>query len=320
MESTEALPPPRTYEVLFFKRKNKVHKSKGVSKVDGRLVTHDGFVKLYDGDTTKQPIHASKNAEIANSDFQVDDQVSLGHYSVEIVAVVTGIRATVTKVAAAKQLPAATSALPRKPLLTMNGIPPVKKQKTLITKTAPSGWQLNRRPPAQPKTAAVVDVSDDKDEKKDVKPQHSTNTLLKRQLALTKNRSTPSTLLSGRERKIMAPPSSSATTNTPTSTPLIQSLPGAIGTLTLPQSIRTIMRPHQQTGVVYLWNCLTGSSPHLKRIAKQAGLKTIPKGAILADSMGMGTLHNISHVCRFSPQICLSLSPYIFQCIAWRSF
>ena len=293
MASKEA----RTYEVLYFKRKNKVHKSKGVSKVDGRLVTHDGFVQLYEGDTTKQPIHTSKNADIANSDFQVDDHISLGQYSVEIVAVVSrGTGATVTtKVAAAKQLPAATSTLPRRALLTMNGIPPVKKQKTLITKTAPSGWQLNRRPPAQPKTAAVIDFSDDKEDTRDVKPQHRTATLPKR--PLTKNSSTRNTLLSGHERKHpMAPPPPSATTLPPTSTPLIPSLPGAIGTLTLPQSIRTVMRPHQQTGVVYLWNCLTGSSPHLKRIAKQAGLEIIPKGAILADSMGMGTLHMLAHV------------------------
>lgn len=305
MESKEKPPPPpRTYEVLFFKRKNKVHKSKGVSKVDGLLVTNDGFVNLYEGDnTTKHPIHVSKNAEIANAGFHVDDQLSLGQYSVEIVAVVNTGAAAVNKVAAEKQLPAATSALPRKAFSTINRLPTEKKQKTIITTTPTSGWQFNRRPPAQPRTAAVVESSDDRDKTRDVMPQHSPATLPKLPLAPTKNFSTRSTLLSGHKRKLKIPPLPAATTDLhPKSTKLMPFLPGAIGTLTLPQSIRTVMRPHQQSGVVYLWNCLTGASPHLKRIAEQAGLETTPKGAILADSMGMGTLRMFAR-CFHSAQI-----------------
>jgi hypothetical protein len=157
MESKKA-PPRCTYEVLFFKRKNKVHKSKGVSKVDGLLlVTHDGFVNLYEGDNiTKQPIHASKNVDIANSDFQVDQQLSLGQYSVEIVALVNKDTEAAINVAAAKQRPTAKSALPRKALSTINRLPQEKKQKSLSAKTEASGWQRNRRPPAQPKAAVVI--------------------------------------------------------------------------------------------------------------------------------------------------------------------
>ena len=65
------------------------------------------------------------------------------------------------------------------------------------------------------------------------------------------------------------------------------SFPGAIGTIIAPASIRGILRPHQREGVTFLWNCLTGASPDLQRVAEESGAGlAASKGAILADEMG----------------------------------
>ena len=73
------------------------------------------------------------------------------------------------------------------------------------------------------------------------------------------------------------------------------SFPGAIGKITLPASIQNVLRPHQKEGITFLWNCLTGTSPALKRLAKETSKEDDEdakfNGAILADEMGACTLH-----------------------------
>ena len=110
--------------------------------------------------------------------------------------------------------------------------------------------------------------------------------------------------------------------------------PGAFGTIQVPHSITQILRPHQVEGIVFLWNCLTGSSPSFQQVYRSQMLKSkedvnagllideqehlgrksgeneerlhlsrisytckekFPRGAILADEMGLGkTLMTIS--------------------------
>lgn len=82
---------------------------------------------------------------------------------------------------------------------------------------------------------------------------------------------------------------------------------GAIGYLHAPGSIKAILRPHQQRGVVFLWNCLTGGCPKLRKLVLdkttkegiEGGSKEIDYcGAILADEMGLGkTLMTITTIC-----------------------
>jgi len=68
----------------------------------------------------------------------------------------------------------------------------------------------------------------------------------------------------------------------------------AIGDLTVPNSITRIMQNHQETGISFLWNCLTGASPALQKLSQQARQEnnisnnTMFQGAILADEMGLG--------------------------------
>lgn len=85
-------------------------------------------------------------------------------------------------------------------------------------------------------------------------------------------------------------------------------LPGAIGNPVVPASIRTVLRPHQIDGVVFIWNCLTGNgdvsiySPHIHNRPDTSD-RTVPpknsspKGCILCDEMGLGkTLMTIATI------------------------
>ena len=282
----ESAAPPYEYEVLYFKRKNKVHNSKGVSKVDGRLVVKDGFVKLYEGsagnnDTKQQqPIHSLRNADIAKRVFQEDEEVTLGQYSVEIVS---AMHLHVAKESTEK--PGATSMFVQKSMSNIRARPVTKPNVLTSRKPATHGWLQNRRPPAQPKPAGKQTPALDHDnDTKEGAPQVPLPLSDRKDVVLPAPKRT---LLSGQKRKLAALPAPASATD-PLRSQLATPLVGAIGTLILPPSLRAIMRPHQLSGVIYLWNCLTGASPNLRRIAEQAGVDRTPRGAILADSMGMG--------------------------------
>lgn len=87
--------------------------------------------------------------------------------------------------------------------------------------------------------------------------------------------------------------------------------PGAIGTIPVPMSIKQILKPHQITGVAFLWNALTGACPKLQREITHANddnttnddnndnaiTSNEKRGAILADEMGLGkTLMTITTI------------------------
>jgi SNF2 family DNA or RNA helicase len=86
---------------------------------------------------------------------------------------------------------------------------------------------------------------------------------------------------------------------------------GAIGNIHVPMSIKQILKPHQISGVVFLWNTITGSCPKLRKVlddAKRSNTNednydttlqsnTNRRGAILADEMGLGkTLMTITTI------------------------
>ena len=84
----------RDYMVLYYKRKNKVHKSKGVSKMDGILsISSFGSVSSKvtlhamgeEGTTIKGAVVTTKNdKDLAQQSFTPDDLFALGPYEVEI--------------------------------------------------------------------------------------------------------------------------------------------------------------------------------------------------------------------------------------------
>lgn len=281
-----------TYEVLYFKRKNKVHKSKGVSKMDGRLVldTKKCIVKLYEEGGTR-PIHSSTNSEIARRSFGVDEELNLAQYQVEIVSVASTAEASTSKSASSsssafagtkstvtKSTISNSSKLVRKPLSLSNRKPMTRPTSLFKSNSSNNtgGWK-NRRPPAQPKGSQATEESSS-DEEEETPVMHT----------VLPAKKSPFLSLAGRKRKIVATRKPTPRSLTKASSEQPTSLPGAIGSLILSPSIRSVLRPHQETGVVYLWNCLTGASLHLQRAARQAGVTPAPRGAILADSMGMG--------------------------------
>jgi hypothetical protein len=148
-----------------------------------------------------------------------------------------------------------------------------------------------RKPPAQPKVNTQQEESDDNDN--DDKPTSSSTTFIR-------SSSPPSLLkqkhISSSQRSLKVVPTRTKTTTTNatiSSTTTYQNdecFKGAIGNLYVPSSIKSILRPHQQSGIVFLWNCITGSSPKLQKLIEKSDAGENPNcskaGAILADEMG----------------------------------
>jgi len=289
VQTTAKTPPDKTlsYEVLYYKRKNKVHKSKGVSKMDGRLtispapscivqlVSDDGKEKIYSGvqrDVAKQ----------ATDGLNVDDTVVLGQYEVQIVSVLSSLQEhddeNVVNHSFQKSSLEKRSSKPLQPKvkplskrLLASSLKPTVQSTTSTLKPMPSKplWQKNRRPPAQPKKRAANDKrSDDDDDEK-----ASTRTPVPTKL---------NPLLSKRRKVTSVAHTTTASTTTTTSS---CDFPGAIGNVVVPPSICKVLRPHQSEGVAFLWNCLTGQSTALQQAAKDSGTTGTVAGAILADEM-----------------------------------
>ena len=157
-----------------------------------------------------------------------------------------------------------------------------------------------RRPPPQPKREAdnAMDNDESDDEDEEMGMENMTETKANATVGRGLLSRVPSSLLGGggKKRRIVSGRGLGATASTTNSAAsssgaaaTVDSFPGAIGTITAPASIRSILRPHQREGVTFLWNCLTGASPDLRRVAEESGAgPAASRGAILADEMGLG--------------------------------
>lgn len=170
---------------------------------------------------------------------------------------------------------------------------------------------VGRRPPPQPKRKdddidnrkGNNDESDEEDDDEEMDGSSGMENMTEAKANAASGRKgllsqVPSSLLGGgvKKRRIVsgrglgataASAVASTTSTAAASIPAADSFPGAIGTIIAPASIRGILRPHQREGVTFLWNCLTGASPNLQRVAEESGAgSAASKGAILADEMG----------------------------------
>jgi DNA repair and recombination RAD54-like protein len=131
-----------SYSVLYYKRKNnKVHKSKGVSKMDGVLTVlppPKSLVILKDGNLTIFSKSQSPNDIAKKRDLEIDEVVVLGAYEVEIIS-----RDDTTSEAST----AAAAAASNKPVLSRK---PVRS----ATTTTLSKMQTAVRGPLHPKPAS----------------------------------------------------------------------------------------------------------------------------------------------------------------------
>jgi len=159
---------------------------------------------------------------------------------------------------------------------------------------------VQRKPPAQPKVVKKPQDcdsdSDDSDGEKSAsinatctaKPPLATlnrNPLLKKQTILSSRRT--NTLPTGTRSTTGTVLSSKSTSTSSQNDACFQM---AIGNLYIPASVKSVLRPHQESGIVFLWNCLTGACPKLQKLIETSGAGDNPDcsgaGAILADQMG----------------------------------
>jgi hypothetical protein len=319
------------FEVLYYKRTNKVHKTKGVAKSDGVLTVLQhpklNTVTLYDAaafevaadeapddgssdddseeDTKKGKkkwqksrkqnkcsssgvVFSGVQAEIAKRapTFQEDDIVTLGGYEVQI------LRTRISKGAASKPV-AAPSALntlhkPKNLFVARGlgrgslGLPP-RKDVPLHSKRAPIGAKKLPKPmlPSNASQSLGTNTSDDEPTPpvplppKAVlqrRPLQSKSVLASKNTIGKKIGANSTTLVKKRPVTSQADALSPLPPK-PTKSPKLASTPTILPDIPLPAAIRQVLRPHQVSGVDFLWKALTNSST---------------QGAILADEMGLG--------------------------------
>lgn len=305
------------YDVLFYKRSShsKVHKSKGVSKVDGilsldvanqtislRCVDGDDEESQSDDDEKKMTwkerrkktvkagprgtVYTGKlQGDLTPNTIQEDATIVIGSFDVEIVSL---RRTSTTSAAAARPNSLVSIKKPTIRGLSQKTVPVLTKRTNAMSHTFP----VKRKPPPQPIAA-----------------QQASRLVKQRKLpaqqptrAATQNTSVPSVslkrpltsnILTKKSNKVgvvaptqpktgdlkVAVTASSQRRPRPAwTTPTTTAAAAAVlPHIPLPASIRSVLRPHQVTGVDFLWKALTND-----------------KGAILADEVS--TLARIKSV------------------------
>ncbi|KAL3896801.1 MAG: hypothetical protein SGARI_007074, partial [Bacillariaceae sp.] len=246
--------PPVTYTVLYYKRKNKVHKSKGVSKMDGTLTVRSppkaGAV-LKD-DVGSVIFQSSTSSDFARKGDLVDETVSLGGYEVEILSV---------EGPSLSPMPAPTKANVFQPKRTIFRRPPLGN-----TLSASAGLPSKKRsyldrktPQPQPKLQSLPVKRH-----KQITSAAEATTPSAVVAATSQNPALPKKPLPAfqRPRKIgqKATRPVIAAASSVSATEQNGLFPNAVGQLSVPVSIKTQLRPHQIEGVTFLWNAITGHS------------------------------------------------------------
>lgn len=179
------------YTVLYYKRKNKVHKSKGVSKIDGTLAiqgTKSLALLMADGDTIIwQGTVTAELAQKGASHELLDQVISVGPFEIEILSVLGNATASLAKTVK-------PTIYQRGPIHGLNG--PLRStsgtiRKNLAGNRPPSLVSTNtvsssgkssllpssnrsrlhgRKLPPQPKKAKAFDDEDDEEEESDSDP------------------------------------------------------------------------------------------------------------------------------------------------------
>lgn len=278
----------KRYSVIYYKRSNKVHKGRGQTKLEGILhvfAPPGCQVRLYNNsdeedeeeDTVVKKGRNNHISSCVNRDismrvfgdveskergigFEENDEVIVPQFVCEIISCISE---------------AQQSDNHKKPTVMKSNNLRVK-----VTKTVKTNLLQRKRP----------------NNSKFVVPVKMRKNSLKNPTNIKKIAPTIKT-------HIIAPLKASSVTENKIShdtTNKNDQFPGAIGQITVPSSISQVLRPHQKEGIAFLWNCLAGVSPDLKRLAKEASTGDYKEsvnfnGAILADEMGLGkTLMTIS--------------------------
>lgn len=253
------------YEVLYYKRKNKVHKSKGVSKLDGFLKQGQGSFSLMDENRSILLTHP----DTVKRALQPDETIALGSFDVEILA--SSEATSVQKSVLVRKRPlssvgaASTSAVGGSSSLRL-------AQENRPNKTAkPLQQPTIRKPPIQPKKNIAVQshkaVSSVHPPLVPAQPSVQQQLLPQRTVRKVQKIQMPRKVHTGE-----------ANANATIHHTILPHIP-------LPATLARVLRPHQVSGVDFLW----------KAVAEG--------GAILADEMGCGkTLMTIAVICALHRQ------------------
>jgi hypothetical protein len=266
------------YEVLYYKRTNKVHKSKGVSKADGFLSV-DGRSLVLRGEDNKV-VYSGTSKEF--EDVQEDAVVVCGGYLVEVLSSAAPPPAKKQSVAPQRAGGLLSQGDKKKSALVSKRTP-LQKTPKVTNDTEPQSCENMASTSAVKKPALVRKMLPL--QRKTLKTQANAQeparkTLLPQKRALPGKLATsqvksqictgsgPKTSLSKRrplQSKARAPLVSSSRT-APAQSQAASPLPH----IPLPATICKVLRPHQVTGVDFLWKSLATG------------------GTILADEMGLG--------------------------------
>jgi DNA repair and recombination RAD54-like protein len=333
------------YEVLYYKRSNKVHKSKGVSKIDGTLQINTALMKvsLYQTTTTtttdnnnqdtttetcsNHPAVASTvNKELCKRTLEEDDTLVLGGFEVQIVArkqnekegggggenqqhaagvsaLTTTTNASTWNKSKASTIRTVSNPLKRKLVLQPRPLVSVKQPTTASTGSLVGrGSSSSSTMLAKKQTTKPFDSDSEDDE------EEATTTTTTKPVAMNPIRPRvgglvsrkPVTAFAGRSgighKKstlgggggvTIAPrgAASTSTTTTATATTSFSSF-SILPHIPLPATLAQTLRPHQVTGVDFLWKALLLNNDSIHNDNNNNNNNS--KGAILADEMGLG--------------------------------
>lgn len=293
------------FNVLYYKRKNKVHKSKGVSKMDGILKFHGPMVGLT---TTEGVVIVAprRETELAKHKYQEDDILNLGPYEVEIVSsssranLPTPMKTTKSQgskrplfkplhSAVGGRSLASSAVVPQTTTSCMNEVTGNKTQESLRERSV-----LKPLPSKTYKVASTIKLAANKTTP-ETQPEDGEQIIGLPRPAWNKRSLPIKKAISGqyqpKAKRVLVSTQSRFLASETTL------FPDAIGTIDLPHSIATVLQPHQRTGVSFVWNCLTGNAP-VSPHASHAENPSYKGGCILADEMGLGkTLMTIATIC-----------------------
>jgi hypothetical protein len=166
--------PSRSYTVLYYKRKNKVHKSKGVSKMDGFLTIEappKSVVTLSEGPNQKV-VFRGVQRELASGKLHVDDTIQIGSFEAEILSIEhdttsTKMSATATTTTGPARLAARPPSKFRAPNRDLFRPVVANKPSTMVPKRIgykPAQPKKKKPPPKQEETHALSDNHSSSDE------------------------------------------------------------------------------------------------------------------------------------------------------------
>jgi hypothetical protein len=255
-------PLPLTLTVLYYKRSSKIHKT---GKADGRLVlSSNGSISLYDDDDDKnsKAIYTGIHKDIVKRQLVDDDVLLLGPWECQILSTAAATTANAVKPKRTPLLPLRSGKAMKRTMAHQR--PLVSKLVKTSLATSNGGVKSSRS-----------EVDESSEDESDNEPPVATAAAIPKSLI----RKGPFQTGIRSSKPLVNTHSIASTSN--------GEFPGAVGQLQIPSQILKVLRPHQRSGIAFLWNCVTGNQAGIREIYSKEE-EEVPRGVVLADEMGLG--------------------------------